>query len=582
LEGSGNMSILKNINNELQHIIEAMHAVTGIDITIVDENMERIVGTGILREGIGKKAPIDSVYYSCITSGKRYFIEKPTEDLMCIKCSNNANCKELVEMCIPIKFNSRIIGVLGMCAFDKQARRNLISNKESYTKFESQLGDIISTMISEKKFGKLLEYRSTELQTLINSLNEGIIIMDSNRNVITINKSIKEKLKTKNDCPFPIKDILPSKVYEELLSRDFCGEIGPVEIRGFEFIINSNPIIIKNEKKGIILVFSDFRKMRESVLNSTISKNLITFDHILGESEGLVYARQQAMQVAKRDVSVMLIGETGTGKEIFARAIHAASSRKDNIFLAINCGAIPENLIESELFGYEKGSFTGANATKIGKFEICKDGTLFLDEIGDLPYAMQVKLLRALEEKEITRIGGHTPIKVNPRIISATHKDLKAMVKEGTFREDLFYRLNVVPISIPPLRERGYDIIILSRYFLQHFNNVYNKELKGFTKECEDYLMNYSFPGNIRELRNLIEYAVIFEENNLVSVDTILKKIGISREEKHQTLEEMVKAYEKKVIESQLKHFGDSLEAKRDIARNLDISIATLYRKLRS
>ncbi|MCG1012048.1 sigma 54-interacting transcriptional regulator [Tepidanaerobacter sp. GT38] len=577
------MSFLRSIKNELQHIIDAMHAVTSIDITIVDENMERIVATGILREGVGKKAPINSVFHRCLTTGQQYFIEKPTVDSMCINCTNHTNCRELAEMCIPIKFNGGIIGVLGMCAFDEQARRNLISNKESYIKFESQLGNIISTMLNEREFGMMLEYRSSELITLINSLNEGIIIMDNNKDVITTNKYIVEKLHLRTDRPSPIKSILPPKAYEKLASRDFCGEIGPVNINGFEFIINASPILIKNEKKGIILVFSDFKKMKESVLNSSRSKNLVTFDHILGESEALVYARQQAIQVAQSDVSVLLMGETGTGKEVFARAIHAASQRKNNIFLPINCGAIPENLIESELFGYEKGSFTGASATgKLGKFEICKDGTLFLDEIGDLPYAMQVKLLRALEEKEITRVGGHTPIKVNPRIISASHKDLKAMVEEGSFREDLFYRLNVVPIQIPPLRERGYDIIILSRYFLKHFSKAYNKDLKGFTEECENYLMNYSFPGNIRELRNLIEYAVIFEENSLVGVGNIKKKIGRSAEQKHQTLEEMVKAYEKRVIENHLQRFGSSLEAKREIARQLGISIATLYRKLES
>ncbi|SHJ15635.1 sigma-54 interaction domain-containing protein [Lutispora thermophila] len=577
------MSVLKSIKNELQHIIEAMNAVTSIDITIVDENMERIVATGILKEGVGQKAPVNSVFHSCLTTGQQYFIETPTVDSMCINCTNHSNCRELVEMCIPIKFNDEIIGVLGMCAFDRQAQQNLINNKESYIRFESQLGNIISTMLSEKKFGMMLEYRSSELLTLINSLNEGIIIMDNNNDVITTNKYIVEKLHLRNECPFPIKSILPAKVYEKLISNNFCGEIGPVNINGYEFIINANPILIKNEKTGIILVFSDFKKMRESVLNSAISKNLITFDYILGESEAFVYARQQAIQVAQSDVSVMLIGETGTGKEMFARAIHAASRRKNNIFLPINCGAIPENLIESELFGYEKGSFTGANATgKIGKFEICKDGTLFLDEIGDLPYAMQVKLLRALEEKEIIRVGGHTPIKVNPRIISACHGDLKAMVEEGTFREDLYYRLNVVPIFIPPLRERGYDIIILSRYFLKHFSQVYNKDLKGFTEECENFLMSYTFPGNIRELRNLIEYAVIFEESNLVGTENIRKKLGRTKERNNMTLGDMVKAYEKKIIESYLQHSGNSLEAKREVARQLGISIATLYRKLES
>lgn len=575
------MTILNSIKTELQHMIEAIHAITNIDITVVDENLQRIAATSFLKEGIGEKAPSNSVFQQCLATGNQYFIENPTNNPACFGCARRENCMELAQLCIPIRFNERIIGVLGMCAFNHTARRNLIGNRDSYIAFESQLGSIISTMLGEKEFGTQLEYRSYELMTLINSLSEGIMILDINKNIITTNRYINEKLHLAVGSMPGLREVLSPGICDRLEHEGFNGEVGPFTLSDFEFIITASPIHFKNEKKGFILVFSDFTKMRESVLKSARSRNLITFDEILGESEPLSYARQQAIQVAEKDVSVLLTGETGTGKEIFARAIHAASRRKDEIFMAINCGAIPENLLESELFGYEKGSFTGANAAgKPGKFEICKDGTLFLDEIGDLPLSMQVKLLRALEEKEIVRVGGHTPIKVNPRIISASHKDLHSMVAAGTFREDLFYRLNVVPIHIPPLRERGYDVIILSRYFLEHFSRVYNKNLKGFTPECEDLLMRYSYPGNIRELRNLIEYAVIFEKNDLVGTDNLQKKLRSNEERKHRTLAEMTREYEKMVIKNELRRFGQSLDAKRRIADRLGISIATLYRKM--
>lgn len=579
------MGALNSIKGELQHIIEAMHAVTNIDITIVDENLQRLVATKSLKKDVGRKAPLNSVFHQCLATGNEYFIENPTADLTCINCVNRENCKELTEMCIPIRSNGKIIGVLGMCAFDEMARQNLTNNRKSYSNFEGQLSSIISTMLNERKFGTLLKYRSSELITLINSLSEGIIILDNNKKILTTNKYINEKLQLDTSQPPHIRDVITPLVFDQLSAKGFSGEVGPIKLNSFEFIVNSSPILIKDEQKGIILVFSDFNKMRESVLKSTRSKNLITFDDILGESEAFLYARHQAIQVAEKDVSVMLMGETGTGKEVFARAIHAASRRKNDIFMPINCGAIPESLIESEFFGYEKGSFTGASTTgKLGKFEVCKDGTLFLDEIGDLPYPMQVKLLRAIEEKEITRVGGYTPLKVNPRIISASHKDLNAMIAEHSFRDDLFYRLNVVPIFIPPLRERGYDVIILSRFFLDHFSKVYNKDLSGFTGECENYLMSYSYPGNIRELRNLIEYATIFEENSLVGVENIKKKLNSSKEQNHMTdrmnLAEMLKAYEKKIIENQIQRYGSTLDAKREIANRLGISIATLYRKL--
>ena len=573
------MSLLKSIKSELQHIIEAMYAVTNIDITIVDENLKRVVGTNHLREEISNSAPLNSAFHQCLISGNQYFIENPTTDPICLKCLDVGICNELTELCLPIKFNGEIIGVLGMCAYDEKAKNNLILNQDSYLNFESQLSGVISTILSEKKFGEMLEYRSSELLTLINSLNEGIIILSNDKNIITTNKYINEKLELNSYQS--IWDILPSKVCDLLVDKDFKGEIGPVKLNGSEFIINASPILIKDEQEGIILVFSDFTKMRESVLKSNRRKNLITFDNIIGESEAILQARRQAIQVAEKNASVLIMGETGTGKEVFARAIHSASQRKNDIFMAINCGAIPEALIESELFGYEKGSFTGANTTgQLGKFEICKDGTLFLDEIGDLPYSMQVKLNRALEEKEITRVGGHSSIKVNPRIISASYKDLKSMVSERSFRDDLYYRLNVVPIYIPPLRERGFDVIILSRYFLKHFSEIYNKNLDGFTAECEKFLIRYSYPGNIRELKNLIEYATIFEENSLIGVDSIKKRLGSNKENEFTTLAERTKQYEKNVIENEIQRLGDNVDAKKEIAKKLGISIATLYRKL--
>ncbi len=346
-------------------------------------------------------------------------------------------------------------------------------------------------------------------------------------------------------------------------------------------MITSSPIMIGDIQDGIVLLLSDFNKMRESVLESNRKKDLITFDDIVGESELLLQARREAIQVAGKDASVLIIGETGTGKEVFARAIHNASRRKNDAFMAINCGAITESLIESELFGYEKGSFTGAsNAGKPGKFETCKDGTLFLDEIGDLPFMMQVKLNRALEEKEITRVGGNTPIKVNPRIISATHKNLYSMVGKNLFRDDLYYRLNVVPIFLPPLRERGYDIIVLARYFLNRFAAVYNKDLNGFATDAEKLLMGYNFPGNIRELRNLVEYSVIFEESNFVGAENLKRKMGTYEETDNMKLEDLTKAYEKSVIYNKIHKIGDSFESKKEVAKQLGISIATLYRKL--
>ncbi|KAF5045389.1 Anaerobic nitric oxide reductase transcription regulator NorR [anaerobic digester metagenome] len=577
------MSVLMSIRSELTHIVEALKAVTNVDIIIVDEKLDRIVSTVGKKFASGNKAPLFSAFHNCIITGEQYFIEDPKDDKICRNCASKEICRELVEFCIPVRFNNEIIGVLGMCAYDELAKKNLLTNKESYMNFESQLSRIISTILSEKNITRKLEYRSSELITLINSINEGIIIINNNKEIITINNYIKEKLNVKTNTMPDITELLTEKAYKKLSSLHFNDQVGPVTLEGMEFVINANPIVIKGEQEGIVFVLSDFDKMKESVLEENRKKDLITFEEIVGESEAILQARREAIQVAQMDAAVLIMGETGTGKEVFARAIHSASRRKNDVFMAVNCGAIPENLIESELFGYEKGSFTGANSSgKAGKFEICKDGTLFLDEIGDLPFLMQVKLNRALEEKEIVRVGGNSPIKVNPRIISATHRNLNSLAEKNLFREDLYYRLNVVPIHLPALRDRGYDVIILARFFLNRFSKAYSKDLAGFTPEAEKILMKHNFPGNIRELRNLIEYAVIFEEDSIIGAHNLRKKIGKEKETENLKLSDLTKSYEKSIITNRIRSLGDSVDSKKEAARQLGISIATLYRKLES
>ena len=335
------MSILMNIKHELQHIIEAMHAVTNVDITVVDEKLKRIASTVDKEYVIGTKAPIYSAFHKCIMTGEQYFLENPKDNPICFECENIENCQELVELCIPIKFGSKIIGVIGMCAYDEKAKQSLLMNRESFMNFEIQLGTIISTILNEKKFMRMLEYSSSEMMTLINSLNEGIIIINNDYNIITTNNYANEKLHINNHIP-DLWNLLSEEVYNNLVSKNFIGEMGPVKLNNTEFVINANPIMVKDEREGTVLVLSDFNKMKESVIEFSRKKDIITFDDIVGESELIKQARREAIQVAESDASLLIFGETGTGKEVFARAIHNLSSRKNEVFMAINCGAIPE------------------------------------------------------------------------------------------------------------------------------------------------------------------------------------------------------------------------------------------------
>ncbi len=230
-------------------------------------------------------------------------------------------------------------------------------------------------------------------------------------------------------------------------------------------------------------------------------------------------------KVALVDSAVLIRGESGTGKELVARAVHMNSPRKDERFVAINCSAIPENLIESEFFGHEKGAFTGADSRKIGKFQFADGGTLFLDEIGDITPAMQVKLLRVLQEKRFTPVGSNREVEANVRIIAATNKNLEEAVKLGSFREDLFYRLNVLPVQLPPLRQRKDDILPLIKHFLERFNSQYGTKIRGLAADAERLMLNYSWPGNIRELEHVVEHAFVIEGGSEISPQSLPEKI---------------------------------------------------------
>ena len=244
-------------------------------------------------------------------------------------------------------------------------------------------------------------------------------------------------------------------------------------------------------------------------------------DKFVGESDVMVKVFNVISKLAKVNTPVLIRGESGTGKELVAKAIHFNGPRKDEKFVTINCGAIPENLIESELFGHEKGAFTGADARKIGKFQYAEGGTIFLDEIGDISGAMQVKLLRVLQEKTFTPVGANRDVTVDVRIIAASNKPFEQMIKDGTFREDLFYRLNVLPVYLPPLRERKSDITHLVGYYINYFNKVHMLNIKGCSPEAQKILLDYSWPGNIRELRNVIEHCFIIESTDQIQVSSL-------------------------------------------------------------
>jgi len=351
-------------------------------------------------------------------------------------------------------------------------------------------------------------------------------------------------------------------------------------VRDFK-VLAIEPIHFKGEVAGYMVVLKDNKKVFRTTARYILKDE--PWNDIIGTSDALLTALNKCYKAAPSNVPILLLGESGTGKEKIAKSIHQSSQRRDKPFLAINCGAIPKELIGSELFGYESGTFTGGSKEgKKGKFEEANEGTLFLDEIGEMPLDLQVHLLRVLQEKEIMRLGSSQTIPINVRIIAATNKNLYALCKQGLFREDLFFRLNVVTVNIPPLRERREDIPLIADYFLKKFAKKYARESLSIAQETLNYFLEYSWPGNIREMQNVIEYAVIFSDSPVIRIEDlpayfIENRMSLSINNQLKDLS-LIEVEEQKVLVRLLEETGWNLSA---VAKKMNIARSTLYRKLK-
>jgi transcriptional regulator with PAS, ATPase and Fis domain len=356
----------------------------------------------------------------------------------------------------------------------------------------------------------------------------------------------------------------------------------------------------ENQKKVILDKFKEYTdfldhiseliaaKVKEHIKDSKAicheerGKGVVYFSNIIGNSEVMKDVIEKGKKIARGNANVLVVGESGTGKELLSRAIHFESARGTGPFIAINCGAIPEALLESELFGYSSGAFTGANKNgKIGKFQLADKGTIFLDEIGDMPLQLQVKLLRVLQDKIVIPIGSNKPIPVDIRIISATNKNLEAMVRGGRFREDLYYRLNVIPIELPPLKKRKEDIPVLIYFLMNRYCSIYHESKPEISTEAMERLIKYPWGGNIRELENTIEYIVnMLQGEPVVKTEHLPDKLLLNNENVNIKNEFNLDNVERKTILKVLALYGDGTDNKKRASEVLGISLATLYRKL--
>ena len=449
--------------------------------------------------------------------------------------------------------------------------------------------------MAEEIEAKTLELinQKNKLDAIFNSNIEGTFTIDDNWNITSFNQSA-EKITGYTSSEAAGKKCW--EIFNSNLCRNGChmeetmargkstigNELEITNKKGIKVPIRVNSGILKNDKNEKIGAVETFMDISEIKHLSALLDDKYRYENIIGKSKELKEVITMLDSVSQTNSTVLITGESGTGKELAAKAIHLNSRRNPGPFVAVNCSAFVESLIESELFGHEAGAFTGAVKRKTGRFELADNGTIFLDELGDLSPAVQTKLLRVLETKEFERVGSNDPIKMNARIIAATNKDLEKEIKEGRFREDLFYRINVLNIHIPPLRDRKDDLPLLVNHFIQEFNTILSKNIKQFSSSAYDVLIDYDWPGNIRELENVIEHAFILCSSDIIQMEHLPKRLrnkpGNNHENKALNKLRNKEQFERELILSTLDKTHGS---RKQTAEELQMDTSTLWRKMK-
>ena len=591
-----NETILSKNQLDVQQVAEAIASVLTVEVTIADERLRRIAGTGRYEGRIGDRLVKDSAFAAVLREGRGFIIANPREHAVCNTCEGKQSCEERAEVCCPIMLDGKIIGVIALIACDEAQYQILLANPDGLFDFLQRMADLLAGKIAGRERLEQLHAIQQQLTTLFDTVQEGIIAVDRNGKIVNINAAAAKMLQVSQKpvlgkelalllSGLPLADSLATG--HDVFNREAFRLIRGQRVY---YVATVKTWLGGTEVWGAVVTLREMAEVKKIVSNFSTQEHCFSFEMILGDSPALAKAKQEAAQAAAGNVTVLIQGESGTGKELFARAIHNASARRDKPIIAINCAAIPEALLESELFGYEEGAFTGARrGGKPGKFELADGGTVFLDEIGDMSLSLQAKLLRVLQERKIERVGSTETTAIDVRIIAATHKDIEAMVRQGEFRQDLYYRINVFPLQIPSLRQRRQDLPLLIERFLARYRDKMAKNVEGIDADAYACLLEYGWPGNIRELENTIEYLVSIADGEIIEQRHIPQRILIAGKtaqpgspvQAQPTRLLTIAELEKRAIMSAIEQFGLTMRGKAQLTQVLGISKATLYRKLK-
>lgn len=583
MELATTQSVLMQIQPTIQRFARMLASV--LQVEIVDENLCRVAGTGAYGKFLGRQLSGNSRLL-------RHVLETKTEkvvtqsrfDPLCEGCDSKENCREKAFLGTPVILQDRCVGVISLIAVTHEQQEHISDNLREFSDYVRHISTIfVSKLLEDQGPGDNI---SKIFATMIDNMDQGVLVVDDESRVQFVNQTALKTLGVvqNNIIGKPIR--FRPLTFESNFTHGHMQHIVSWDDKS-ELIIGQLHNI---QGRQLFLMAFHQSHTSFSVANAPDEPHI---EQLVGECRVMRQLKRLISRIAPSPSSVMVVGESGTGKEVVARAIHKLSGRRNKPFIAINCAAIPEQLLESELFGYVKGAFTGASANgKTGLIQAANTGTLFLDEIGDMPLMLQAKLLRAIEAREILPIGASSPIQVDIRIISATNQNLAQFIAEGKFREDLFYRLNVIPITLPPLRERQEDIELLVHYFLHLHTRRLGSVYPGIAPDVVEILRKHRWPGNLRELSNLMEYLVNVVPSGEVIDSTLLPPNLLNNgtteqsdvtevSEAHLSLDDAggtaLEEMEKQMIREALSRHN----SKKQVADELGIGIATLYRKIK-
>lgn len=575
-------TILQEIQEAVIQYAKVISHVIKVDVEIVDTRLFRIAGTGRYNNHLNEDMSNEGfVYKQVLATGETQFIEEPGKHQLCTLCPRYECCDEQMELCTPIKSKNEIIGVIGLICFDEEQKQRLLQDFNFYQLFLLQIAEFISAKAYEQQESERNQLMMNLLLQVINSVDKGVLIFNQNNEIIQINNTALKQLQLPASC-IDEKIIIEATGDSLLGAEEYRVTIDHKTFSLMGEILSVSPGLAVYHK---IFIFNEIKNVKSGIYGLTNVGKAVTIDNIIGKSEVIEQLKSKIIKIADSNSTVLITGESGTGKELIARAIHSQSNRRDKPFIAINCGAIPDTLLESELFGYVKGAFTGADPRgKIGKFELANKGVIFLDEVGDMPIYLQVKLLRVLQERTLVRIGSNQQIPFDVRVITATNKDLKKLIMENEFREDLYYRMNVIPLEVPPLRQRIEDIQVLVTSTMEKYCGLFHKRIEGIDRQTMDTLISYPWPGNVRELENTIEFMInMADDFGMLTQDTLPRNVREYNNQPEKVSDDSIRPLrlvEQEHILKAIAFYGDNTKGKQVAAKQLGIGVATLYRKL--